>query len=57
MIFDSEVNAMQDIQTGKWSVFRFVWSRGEMLPEVITIADNLEREEVNQWLAWGNLQR
>lgn len=57
MIFDSEVNAMQDVETNKWSVFRLVWTQGEMLPEVITIADNLEREEVDKWLTWGNLQR
>jgi hypothetical protein len=48
---------MQDVQTGKWSVFRLVWQRGEMLPERIDIATDLEREEVDKWLTWGNLQR
>ena len=57
MIVNSEVNAMQDIQTGKWSVFRLVWQKGEMLPERIDIATDLEREEVDKWLTWGNLQR
>lgn len=57
MIVNSEVNAMQDVQTGKWSVFRLVWQRGEMLPERIDIATDLEREEVDKWLTWGNLQR
>ena len=57
VIVNSEVNAMQDIRTGKWSVFRLVWQRGEMLPERIDIATDLEREEVDRWLTWGNLQR
>jgi hypothetical protein len=57
VIFDSEVNAMQDVQTGKWSVFRLVWQRGEMLPERIDIATDLEREEVDRWLTWGNLSK
>ena len=57
MIFDSEVNAMQDVQTGKWSVFRLVWQQGQMLPERIDIATDLERDEVDKWLIWGNLQR
>ena len=57
MIFDSEVNAMQDIQTGKWSVFRLVWDETSIFPQQIMIAENLEREEVDRWLAWGNLQK
>ena len=57
MIVNSEVNAMQDIRTGKWSVFRLVWQRGEMLPERIDIATDLEREEVDKWLTWGNLSK
>ena len=56
MIFDSEVNAMQDVQTGKWSVFRLVWDESSIYPRRIDIANDLEREEVDQWLTWGNLQ-
>ena len=57
MIFDSEVNAMQDIQTGKWSVFRLVWDDTSIFPQRIMIAENIERKEVDKWLAWGNLQK
>ena len=57
MIFDSEVNAMQDIQTGKWSVFRLEWTASHLFPKKIMIAENIEREEVDKWLTWGNLQR
>lgn len=57
MILDNEVNAMQDIQTGKWSVFRLVWDDTSIFPQRIMIAENVEREEVDKWLAWGNLQR
>ena len=57
MIFDSEVNAMQDAQTGKWSVFRLVWDECSIHPRRIDIANDLEREEVDKWLTWGNLQR
>lgn len=57
MIPDSEVNAMQNIDTGKWSVFRLIWTGTSIFPERIMIADDLEREEVDKWLTWGNLQR
>jgi hypothetical protein len=57
MIPDSEVNAMQDVETGLWSVFRLVWNETSIFPERITIAENLQREEVEKWLTWGNLQR
>jgi hypothetical protein len=56
MIFDSEVNAMQDVQTGLWSVFRLVWDESSIYPRRIDIATNIEREEVEKWLTWGNLQ-
>jgi len=57
MILDSEVNAMQDVQTGLWSVFRLIWNETSIFPERIMIAENLQREEVDRWLTWGNLQR
>jgi len=57
MIVNSEVNAMQDVQTGLWSVFRLVWNETSIFPERIMIAENLQREEVEKWLTWGNLQR
>ena len=57
MIFSSEVNAMQNIETGLWSVFRLEWDQGNIFPRQIMIAENIEREEVDKWLAWGNLQR
>lgn len=57
MIFDSEVNAMQYIDTGKWVVFRLIWTDTSIFPERIIIADDLEREEVDKWLTWGNLQK
>ena len=57
MIFDSEVNAMQNIDTGLWSVFRLEWPVGHLFPKKIMIADNIAREEVDKWLAWWNLQR
>lgn len=56
MIFNSEVNAMQDAQTGKWSVFRLVWDESSIHPRRIDISTDLEREEVDKWLTWGNLQ-
>jgi hypothetical protein len=56
MIFDSEVNAMQDTQTGKWSVFRLVWDESSIYARRIDIANDLERDEVDKWLTWGNLQ-
>lgn len=56
MIFDSEVNAMQNIETGLWSVFRLVWDETSIFPKQIMIAENIEREEVDKWLTWGNLQ-
>jgi hypothetical protein len=56
MIFDSEVNAMQDTQTGLWSVFRLAWDESSIYPRRIDIANNLERNEVDKYLAWGNLQ-
>ena len=56
MIYYSEVNAMQDVQTGKWSVFRLVWDDTSIFPRKIMIAENIEREEVDKWLTWGNLQ-
>ena len=55
MIFDNEVNAMQDVETGKWSVFRLVWE-DSIFPRRIDIATDLEREEVDKWLTWGQLQ-
>lgn len=57
MILDNEVNAMQDIETGKWSVFRLVWDETSIFPQRIMIAENIEREEVDRWLTWGNLQK
>ena len=57
MIFDSEVNAMQDIRTGKWSVFRLVWDGNSIFAQRIMIAENIEREEVDRWITWGNLQK
>ena len=57
MIFDSEVNAMQDVQTGKWSVFRLVWDESSIYARRIDIATDLEREEVDKWLVWGNLSK
>ena len=57
MIFDSEVNAMQNIDTGLWSVFRLEWDDGHIYPSQIMIAENIQREEVDRWLTWGNLQR
>ena len=56
MIFDSEVNAMQNIDTGLWSVFRLEWDDGHIYPKKIMIAENIQREEVDKWLTWGNLQ-
>ena len=56
MIFNSEVNAAQDVKTGKWSVFRLVWDDTSIFARHIMIAENLEREEVDKWLTWGNLQ-
>ena len=57
MIFSSEVNAMQNIDTGLWSVFRLEWDETSIFPKQIMIAENIEREEVDKWLAWGNLQK
>jgi hypothetical protein len=57
MILDSEVNAMQDVETGKWSVFRLVWDDTSIFPEKIMLAENLQREEVDRWLTWGNLSK
>lgn len=57
MIFNSEVNAMQNIDTGLWSVFRLEWPVGYLFPKKIMIAENIQHEEVDKWLAWGNLQR
>ena len=56
MILDSEVNAAQDVKTGKWSVFRLVWDDTSIFARHIMIAENLDREEVDKWLVWGNLQ-
>ena len=56
MTLDSEVNAAQDVKTGKWSVFRLVWDDTSIFARHIMIAENLEREEVDKWLTWGNLQ-
>jgi hypothetical protein len=55
-MIDSEVNAMQNIDTGLWSVFRLVWDETSIFPRQIMIAENIEREEVDKWLTWGNLQ-
>jgi len=57
MTFNSEVNAMQNIDTGKWVVFRLEWDERSIYPRRIEIANDLEREEVDKWLAWGNLQK
>ena len=56
MILDSEVNAAQDVKTGKWSVFRLVWDDTSIFARHIMIAENIDREEVDKWLVWGNLQ-
>jgi len=56
MIFDSEVNAMQNLETGKWSVFRLVWDETSIYARRIDIATDLDLNEVDGWLTWGNLQ-
>ena len=57
MIFDSEINAMQNIETGLWSVFRLEWDETSIYPRRIDIATDIEHSEVDKWLAWGNLQK
>lgn len=48
---------MQDATTGLWTVWLMVWHDNNALPEYRWLAENLERDEVDKWLVWGNLSK
>lgn len=57
MIYHSEVNAMQDLKTGLWTVWLYEWHDNNAVAQITDIARDIKHEEVEKYLAWGNLQK